>query len=401
MRAVEIFTGAGGLAMGISNAGFRHDALIEWDRDACNTIRANTKRGASFTAHWPEISEIDVREFDPNGLARDVDLLAGGPPCQPFSLGGRHRGQNDERNMFPEAVRYVRNLRPKAFLFENVKGLLRQSFARYFEYIYLQLTYPCVGRQKDENWADHLSRLEQYHTKGLRDDLHYHVVFRLLNAADYGVPQRRERAIIVGFRRDIGEEWTFPPPINSQDALLADQWISGDYWDRHRVAKRHRPELSNRVKSRVDRLRSGVLPFAEKPWATVRDAIFDLPDPENNKARHCILNHRHIPGARTYPGHTGSPLDEPAKALKAGDHGVPGGENMLARPDGSIRYFTVREAARLQTFPDDYLFQGSWTETMRQLGNAVPVRLGHVIAHSIQERLAKARAIPDEAEIEI
>jgi DNA (cytosine-5)-methyltransferase 1 len=80
-------------------------------------------------------------------------------------------------------------------------------------------------------------------------------------------------------------------------------------------------------------------------------------------------------------------LDEPAKTLKAGDHGVPGGENMLLKPDGSVRYFTVRESARLQTFPDDYVFSGSWTENMRQLGNAVPVRLAEVIASSIRNHL--------------
>jgi DNA (cytosine-5)-methyltransferase 1 len=118
----------------------------------------------------------------------------------------------------------------------------------------------------------------------------------------------------------------------------------------------------------------------------VRDAINDLPDPEKfltNK----IPNHRFNPGARSYPGHTGSPLDEPAKTLKAGDHGVPGGENMLARTDGTVRYFTVREAARLQTFPDDYIFRGAWTEAMRQLGNAVPVRLAEVVASSVAKTL--------------
>lgn len=93
------------------------------------------------------------------------------------------------------------------------------------------------------------------------------------------------------------------------------------------------------------------------------------------------------PGARSYTGHTGSPFDEPAKTLKAGDHGVPGGENMLARVDGSVRYFTVREAARLQTFPDDYLFRGAWTEAMRQLGNAVPVRLAETVARSVARTL--------------
>lgn len=105
-----------------------------------------------------------------------------------------------------------------------------------------------------------------------------------------------------------------------------------------------------------------------------------------------IANHVFNPGARSYPGHTGSPLDEPGKTLKAGDHGVPGGENMLLRPDGSVRYFTVREAARLQTFPDDYVFRGSWSETMRQLGNAVPVRLAQVIASSVAAILCAAES---------
>jgi DNA (cytosine-5)-methyltransferase 1 len=103
-----------------------------------------------------------------------------------------------------------------------------------------------------------------------------------------------------------------------------------------------------------------------------------------------ILNHRFQAGARSYPGHTGSPIDEPAKTLKAGDHGVPGGENMLRKLDDSIRYFTVRESARLQAFPDNFLFHGSWTETMRQLGNAVPVTLAEAVAGSIRDQLRAA-----------
>jgi DNA (cytosine-5)-methyltransferase 1 len=169
--------------------------------------------------------------------------------------------------------------------------------------------------------------------------------------------------------------------------LLSSKWISGDYWERHKVAKKIRPVPEGRLAARVERLKSSEL-FAEGrvPWLTVRDAISDLPDPEkcpNND----VANHRHNPGARSYKGHTGSRLDEPAKTLKAGDHGVPGGENMLARADGSVRYFTVREAARLQTFPDDYIFRGAWTEAMRQLGNAVPVRLAEVIARSVANSL--------------
>ncbi len=149
-----------------------------------------------------------------------------------------------------------------------------------------------------------------------------------------------------------------------------------------------RSKPSPRLRNRIERL-VALFPPQERPWSTVRDAISDLPDPENHPGE--IPNHRFQPGARSYHGHTGSPLDEPAKALKAGDHGVPGGENMLARPDGRVRYFTVRESARLQNFSDDYVFHGSWSETMRQLGNAVPVTLGRVIARDVGWCLRRTR----------
>jgi DNA (cytosine-5)-methyltransferase 1 len=100
-----------------------------------------------------------------------------------------------------------------------------------------------------------------------------------------------------------------------------------------------------------------------------------------------IPNHRSQPGARAYPGHTGSDLDLPAKALKAGVHGVPGGENMLADSRGRVRYFTVREAARLQGLPDEFEFPGSWTESMRQIGNAVPVQLASFVGRWLSKVL--------------
>ena len=383
MRAVELFAGAGGLGIGVTRAGFTPAAVIERNRYCCDTIRENQGKNLQPLVHWPLI-EDDVRDFDFGCIGSKIDLVSGGPPCQPFSLGGKHRGHRDSRDMFPQAIRAVRDLRPRAFLFENVKGLTRQSFANYFEYIRLQLTHPEHSRRRSKKWTAHLARLERHHIYGKVKDLHYQVLARVLNAANFGVPQRRERVFIVGFRADLGIKWSFPEPTHSQDALLWTQVSSGDYWDEHRVPRRNRV-LNTRTEVTAKRL-------SEKPcllpWRTVRDALSDLPDPEiNPKAASRYRNHQFQSGARSYPGHTGSPLDEPAKTLKAGDHGVPGGENMLRRPNGDVRYFSVREGARLQAFPDEYLFHGSWTETMRQLGNAVPVTLAEVVATSIREQL--------------
>ena len=153
MTSVELFAGVGGLALGVSTR-YRH--------------------------------------------------FGAGVPCQPWSLGGKHQGFQDERNLFPDTVGAIRTLRPKVVLIENVKGLLRQSFARYFEYITLMIRHPEVTRKHTETWMDHLVRLERCHTSGQNSGLEYKVLFQLVNAADYGVPQRRQRVFIVGFRSDVG-----------------------------------------------------------------------------------------------------------------------------------------------------------------------------------------------------
>lgn len=385
MKAVELFAGAGGLGMGMSKAGFRPTQIVEWDRWCCDTIRENRKTGKGIVGRWPLPTEGDVREVDFRRLRGQIDLVSGGPPCQPFSLGGKHRAHHDSRDMWPEAVRVVRETAPRAFIFENVKGLTRASFANYLAYIVHQLTYPEIKRLAEEQWYEHLARLERHHTSGSDIGLRYNVVWQVLNAANYGVPQRRERVVFVGFRADTGIAWSFPEETHSLDALLWEQCRTSHYWDRHRVARGER-QLDCRLYNRGMKLLTE--PTA-KPWRTVRDAIADLPEPLDGAAA-SIANHRYQPGARSYPGHTGSPLDEAAKTLKAGVHGVPGGENMLARPDGSVRYFTVRESARLQTFPDDYRLHGSWTEAMRQLGNAVPVELARAIGENVASRLREA-----------
>ena len=388
MKSVELFTGAGGLALGIEKAGFRHDTVVERNKYCCYTLQQNQARGFAALQGWRLFSG-DVRGFDYSEIKGSVDLLAGGPPCQPFSVGGKHRGPLDSRDMFPEVVRAMRELRPRAVLVENVRGLMRESFAKYFEYVTLQMRYPEIVSKPEEDWTEHLSRLERHYTKGRYKGLHYNIVFRTLNAANYGVPQKRERVIIVGFRSDLGIEWSFPDVTHSFDSLLRDQWVTGDYWERHSVPKKKRPGIPDRQKDRVSFLKAEQSLFEpeEKPWRTVRDAIIGLPDPERDKVSR-FHNHEYISGARSYTGHTGSPLDETAKTLKAGDHGVPGGENTVVLPDGSVRYLTVRESARLQTFPDDYILHGVWGEAMRQLGNAVPVLLAETIANGIRSELA-------------
>lgn len=385
MKAIELFAGAGGLGMGIGRAGFQPQAVVEWDRWCCDTLRQNRER-LEWMNHWPEPLEGDVRGVDFRSLEGKVDLVSGGPPCQPFSLGGRHRAHYDERDMWPQAVRVVREVKPQAFIFENVKGLTRATFATYLAYIVHQLEMPEIEHREGEGWIDHLGRLERAKTAKRMRGLRYNVVWRVLNAANYGVPQKRERVVFVGFRNDLGVQWKFPEETHSLDALLWEQRNTGEYWDRHKV-------------SRAERLRYGLdegrLIVGEKPeteaWRTVRDAISNLPDPELDPRRSArVDSHRFQPGARSYPGHTGSPLDAPAKTLKAGVHGVPGGENMLRRPDGSVRYFTIRESARLQTFPNEYQFHGAWSECMRQIGNAVPVDLAHAVARNVAANLQVA-----------
>lgn len=360
-------------------------ALVERNQHACSTIHLNEASGHPLAKDWKLLSD-DVRNINYPDLAKTVDLVAGGPPCQPFSMGGKHKAFQDSRDMFPEAVRAVRELQPRFFVFENVKGLLRQSFASYFNYIVLQLAYPTVLRKEKEEWYGHLARLERLHTSGKASDLHYRVVYRLLNASEYGVPQNRYRVFIVGFRSDLKTEWSFPTPTHSFDRLLWEQWVTKTYWDEHRIAKAKRPPLLRRYQKRVERLAvdCSLIPPSGVRCRTVRDALRDLPDPCGGT--HGFENHEFRDGARPYPGHTGSLLDEPSKALKAGDHGVPGGENMMALPDGTYRYYTVRESARVQTFPDDYVFSGSWTEAMRQIGNAVPVKLAAAVGESIQRQ---------------
>jgi DNA (cytosine-5)-methyltransferase 1 len=374
MRSVELFAGCGGLALGVARAGFAHDVVVEYDNDSVTTLEENKRRKVAHVRDWT-IEHWDARDLDYGELS-SADLLSGGPPCQPFSIGGKHLGPRDERNMWPEAVRALREIKPKAFIFENVRGIFRPDFERYLHYITLQLTYPSMRPRADETWKQHLSRLHAY-AEGRRGE--YRVVAQAINAADYGAPQKRHRAIFIGVMSSFGDGWDFPAPTHSQEALAWVKHVNGAYWKRHdarRVAAPASPSEALALRRVIDEGKKPRL----LPWVTVRDAIGDLPAPTR---REDIDGHWQHPGARAYPNHTGSCYDEPAKALKAGDHGVPGGENMLTNRAGGVRYFTVREMARLQGFPDNFHIHGSWKAATRQLGNAVPTMVGEHMAKSV------------------
>lgn len=374
LHGVELFAGGGGLLLGSSLAGVDHVAAVEWNRWACQTMRENAAARHRLVEGL-KVIEGDVRDVNWGEIVGDVDidLVTGGPPCQPFSLGGLARSADDPRDMFPAMTEVIAELRPKAFIVENVKGLTREAFKEYFDYVKRRLQLPTLRATDGEDWRHHWRRLQGEHSE-IDADLRYELTTTVVNAADYGVPQHRHRVFIVGFRSDIEVDWHFPAPTHSGAALALAQ-AEGVYWDKWKVPERDRVQVRRK-------------PFDDGrlPWKTVREALADIPRPLEGGTPGW-LDHVYQPGARSYPGHTGSPLDEPSKALKAGAHGVPGGENMIRYPSGAVRYYSTREAARIQTFPDDYALHGAWSEAMRQIGNAVPVELARIVVASVVESL--------------
>lgn len=378
--SVELFAGGGGMALGTRQAGFEHLALVEWNKNAAAILRHNAVRKRDL---WPvdNVYEMDARKWlaETEIKQGQVDLVAGGPPCQPFSLAGVHAGDTDERNMFPAAIEAVRKFRPRFVLFENVPGLTRPSFAPYFSYIKHQLQKPTIVPRDGELWTDHDVRVQKARSAGLFYHLHEH----LLDTADLGVPQNRRRVILVGIRSDVagGATWTAPPLTHSRDALLYDQWVTGDYWTEHGETMPEPPEdLINRIRDLKEQGRPNSL-----RWNTVRDGLTGLPEPLDVGSASNFPNHQAIPGARSYRKHSGSPFDWPSKAIKAGVHGVSGGEGMIRFDDGSLRYFTVREAARIQGFRDDYEFPVARSRSMGAIGNAVAPPLGEILTRRLRD----------------
>ena len=362
---MNLCAGAGGLALGLVQAGFAPSEFYDKDRSVCETLRHNLRKDPFVLRGHVFEADLSQVEWIPNGP--EVRLLASGAPCQPFSRGGSGGGHEDQRNLFPTILKAVRNLRPRAVLIENVRGLDRGSHKPYLEYILSQLRFPDLAPRRNEAWENHALRLQQHGTDQYTRPT-YHVAWAGFNAADFGVPQIRYRLFIVATEVDL-PEYKFPTPTHSKQRLLFEQAI-GAYWERRGLRA---PEGDGRRPQKLDE--EEVL----LPWVTVRDAINDLPPPAPEENDDCN-NHWKIPGARAYAGHTGSLLDRPSKTLKAGVHGVPGGENMMVRDDGSVQYYTLREMARLQSFPDGHYFAGTRSNVTRQIGNAVPCDLALRVA---------------------
>jgi DNA (cytosine-5)-methyltransferase 1 len=282
--------------------------------------------------------------------------------------------------MFPAALDAVRKFRPKFVIFENVPGLTRPSFLPYFTYIKHQLEKPTVAVNGDELWTEHDARIRKARPRSLQ----YVVRQHLLEAADFGLPQNRRRVFLVAIRNDLPGADAWPETIvgdHSRDALLYDQWVSGDYWAEHDLVM---PDQPDGVVSRIHELKGIGRPDKGR-WQTIRDAIKGLPEPIDGVDADGVANHRGIAGARAYPKHSGSPFDWPAKTMKAGVHGVSGGEAMIRFDDDSLRYLTVRESARIQGFPDGYEFPVPRSRAMGAIGNAVATPLARLLAEKLTE----------------
>lgn len=201
MHSIEFCAGAGGQALGLEQAGFSHAALVEIEPDYATTLRLNRP---SWDVHTADMNEFDGRPY------RGIDLLAGGLPCPPFSIAGKQLGENDERNLFPAALRLIDEIRPKAVMIENVRGFLSAVFEDY-----------------------------RLHLKAQLNKLGYTTEWRLLSASDFGVPQLRPRVVIVAIRNDLVEAFDWPtvlphnPPTVGEtlkDLMAANGWLGAARW---------------------------------------------------------------------------------------------------------------------------------------------------------------------------
>jgi DNA (cytosine-5)-methyltransferase 1 len=366
--ALELFAGAGGMALGMHQAGCELVDLIESDAACCETLRRNADLYG-----WKDPGQLharDVRTVDWTAYA-GVDVLCAGAPCQPFSRGGRRDGRHDERNMFGEVVRAVALVRPRAFVIENVRGLLFPAQVNYFRSVLARLRRPTVedpsvAGSEDLYWL-------RAPVPGPADD--YRVDYAVLDSADFGLAQRRPRLFIVGFRRDVEAEFEWPSGEYSRETLI--EALRGeDYWRAHPVS------AAAKARARAKLPKHPLKPRGER-WRTLRDLTGDLGRPADRATASHDPWHVFVRGARLYDKHSGSQVDWVSKTIKAGVHGPPGGEHILVQSPKRFRYLTVRECASLQGFPAEFRPPALRSPAMRQIGNAVPVAVAEAVGRQV------------------
>lgn len=325
--SVELFAGGGGLALGMEQAGFRHLLLNEYDHNACETLRMNRPQ-------W-NVVEGDIHDVDFTGYRDRIDFLSGGFPCQAFSFAGKRLGFEETRGtLFFELARAVSEIRPKVFMCENVRGLQEHDGGRTLSVI-----------------ADVIA------------ELGYTLVPpRVLKAIMYKVPQKRERLILVAVRNDFASRvnYQWPSPYH-RVMTLRDAFFAGDLYstDVPESEGQQYPEKKKKVMAQV--------PMGGD-WR-------DLPE---DVAKEYMKGSYFLGGGKTGMARRLS-LDEPSLTLTC----APAQKQTERCHPVETRPLTVREYARIQTFPDDWKFAGNMSAQYKQIGNAVPVNLAAAIGRSL------------------
>lgn len=334
-KSIELFAGAGGLALGLEKAGFQHIGLIEFDKAAATTLRENRPL---WNVLCEDIENVASRNLEKEFHIKkgELDLLSGGAPCQSFSYAGKRLGLKDVRGtMFYHYATFLHKLQPKMFLFENVKGLLSHDKGRTYETI--------LNIFKDEG---------------------YKVTYKVVNAWDYGVPQKRERLITIGIRNDLADIIHFDFPKEHKKKLL----MKDVKLDKNPT--KEECEFYSDYKKRIFSL---VPPGGY--WKDIDQEI----------AKSYMKSCYYMGGGRTgILRRIG--LEEPSLTVLTS----PGMKQTDRCHPVEVRPFTYRENARIQTFPENWKFYGKLNEKYRQVGNAVPVNLAKDIGIAIMHALRSA-----------
>lgn len=331
MKSIELFAGAGGLALGVEKAGFDHIGLIEFDKSASETLKKNRPEWNVICDDVANISCLDLEEYF-NIKKCELDLLSGGAPCQAFSYAGKRLGLEDTRGtLFYHYAIFLTKLQPKMFLFENVRGLLSHDGGK---------TYQTI--------------------KAVFEDAGYTIQYQVLNAWDYGVAQKRERLITIGIRNDLVDTVSFKfPEKHEYKPVLRD------------ILQNVPASVGTRYSQKKEEIYKLVPPGGY--WRDIPEEI----------AKDYMKSCWNMEGGRTGILRRLS-MDEPSLAVLTSPSQKQTDRCHPLEP----RPFTVRENARCQSFPDDWEFCGTVGDQYKQVGNAVPVLLGYEIAKEIANALS-------------